>query len=198
MVVPFMTSLNVPETSVLTGTTVAPLAGTVETMVGTPVLKLHTKLAVSALPNVSFAPVVIVAAKVPAARLAEGVKVAILVAATYVTCPDTFAPPEVKINVEVLIVAGFIALLNVAVINAVPAKARVEPSGGVTEVTLGGVSGSLGFPAFAFLSKSRQPATRATNMNATNDIFLVLDLRISSLVPPVTRRSFFDYMAAVR
>jgi hypothetical protein len=70
-----------------------------------------------------------------------------------------------------LIVAGFIALLNVAVITAVPGKARVEPSGGVTEVTVGGVSGSLGFPAFAFLSKSRQPAIRATNMNATNDIF---------------------------
>ena len=58
MVAAFMASLNVPETSVLTGTTVALLAGIVETMVGTPVLKLHTKLAASALPNVSLAPVV--------------------------------------------------------------------------------------------------------------------------------------------
>jgi hypothetical protein len=79
----------------------------------------------------------------------------------------------------VLIVAGFIALLNVAVITVVLEEARVKPFGGVTEVTLGGVSGSLGFPAFAFLSKSPHPATRATNMNATNDIFPVLNLRIS-------------------
>jgi hypothetical protein len=82
MVVAFMTSLKVVEMVVLTATAVAPLAGTVEITVGTPVLKLHTKLAVSALPNVSFAPVVIVAVKVLGARLAEGVKVAILVAAT--------------------------------------------------------------------------------------------------------------------
>ena len=97
-----------------------------------------------------------------------------------------------------MIVAGFIALLNVAVITAELGEARVEPSGGVTEVTLGGVSGSLGLPAFAFLSKSRQPATKATNMNATNEIFPVLNLRISFSVPLVTRGSFFDYVAAAR
>jgi len=77
-----MASLNVAEMVVLTATAVALLAGTVEITVGAPVLKLHTKLAASALPNVSFAPVVIVAVKVPGTRLAEGVKVAILVATT--------------------------------------------------------------------------------------------------------------------
>jgi hypothetical protein len=79
----FIASLNLAETRVLTGTAVAPFAGTVEITFGAPVVKLHTKLAANALPNVSFAPVVIVAVKVvPGARLADGRKVAILVAAT--------------------------------------------------------------------------------------------------------------------
>ena len=47
------------------------------------------------------------------------------------------APPEVKVNVVVLIVAGFIAWLNVAVTRAVLGQTRVEPFGGVTEVTVG-------------------------------------------------------------
>ena len=46
------------------------------------VVNVHTKLATSAIPNVSCAPVVIVAVKVVlGARVPEGVKVAILVAA---------------------------------------------------------------------------------------------------------------------
>ena len=78
----FIASRNVAETRVLTGTALAPFAGTVEITVGAPVVKLHTKLAASALPNVSFAPVAIVAVKVvPGARLAAGWNVAILVAA---------------------------------------------------------------------------------------------------------------------
>jgi hypothetical protein len=178
IVAAFMASLNVAEIAVLTGTPTAPSTGTVEITVGAPVLKLQTKLAASAMPNTSFAPVVIVTVKVPGARLTEGIKVAILVAAAYETCPGTLAPREVKINVELLIVAGFIALLNVAVITVEANEATVEPSGGVTELTLGGVSGSPGFPAFAFLSKSAHPATKATNRSATNDIFPVLNLRI--------------------
>jgi hypothetical protein len=78
----FMVSLNVAVTRVLTGTAVAPLVGNVEITVGTLVLKLQTKLAASALPNASIAPVLIVAVKVPDARPPDGVKVAILVAAT--------------------------------------------------------------------------------------------------------------------
>jgi hypothetical protein len=77
-----MASLNVAETRVLTGTAVAPVVGNVEITVGVLVLKLQTKLAASAMPNTSIAPVLIVAVKVPGARPPDGVKVAILVAAT--------------------------------------------------------------------------------------------------------------------
>jgi hypothetical protein len=57
----FIASLNVTETRVLTGTAVAPLAGSVETTVGAPVAKVHTKFAGKALPPGSCAPVVMVA-----------------------------------------------------------------------------------------------------------------------------------------
>ena len=53
--------------------------------------------------------------------------------------PSTFVPPALTINVDLLIVAGFIALLNVAVISAVSGHTGVEPFGGVTDVTVGGV-----------------------------------------------------------
>jgi hypothetical protein len=58
---PFIGSENVALTRVLTATAVAPFAGTVETTIGSPVVKLHTKFAASALPPGSLAPVVIVA-----------------------------------------------------------------------------------------------------------------------------------------
>ena len=79
----FMAWLNVAETRVLTGTAVAPLAGTVETTVGgvtdAAVVKVHTKLAASGTPAGYFAPVVIVAVnKVLLARTAAGVNVAVL------------------------------------------------------------------------------------------------------------------------
>jgi len=75
----FIASLNVAETRVFTGTAVAPLAGTVEVTVGdAAVVKVHTKLAASAAPEGSFAPVVIVAVNgVLVARNAVGVKVAV-------------------------------------------------------------------------------------------------------------------------
>jgi hypothetical protein len=58
---PFIGSENVALTRVLTATAVAPLVGTVESTVGRPVVKLHTKLAANGLPPGSLAPVVIVA-----------------------------------------------------------------------------------------------------------------------------------------
>jgi hypothetical protein len=62
IVAAFIASLNVAETTVLTGTAVAPLAGTVEmTVGGAPVVSVHRKLAASEAPAASFAPVVIVA-----------------------------------------------------------------------------------------------------------------------------------------
>ena len=76
----FMASLNVAEIGVLTATPVAPLTGTVETTVGDgAVAKVHTKLAASPAPVGSLAPVVIVAVyKVPVARTAVGVNVAVV------------------------------------------------------------------------------------------------------------------------
>jgi len=50
IVAAFIASLNVAETRALTGTAVAPLAGSVEMTVGAPVVKLHTKFAAMALP----------------------------------------------------------------------------------------------------------------------------------------------------
>jgi hypothetical protein len=74
----FIASLNVAEIGVLTATAVAALTGIVETTVGgAAVVKVHTKLAASAAPVGSLAPVVIVAVyKVPVARRADGVNVA--------------------------------------------------------------------------------------------------------------------------
>jgi hypothetical protein len=76
----FIASLNVAEIVVLMAAAVAPFAGTVETTVGGgAVVNVHTKLAASAAPVGSFAPVVIVAVnKVLLARTVVGVNVAVL------------------------------------------------------------------------------------------------------------------------
>jgi hypothetical protein len=133
----FIASLNVAEIGVFTATAVAPLAGTVETTVGAgAVVKVHTKLAASAIPAGSFAPVVIVAVnKVLVARMLVGVKVAAVPAK--VTVPATgVAPGPDKVNVAALIVAGFIASLNVAEIGVFTATA-VAPLAGTVETTVG-------------------------------------------------------------
>jgi len=80
MVAAFMTSLNVVEIAVLTATAAAPFAGTVEmTLGGGAVVKVHTKLAASAAPAGSFAPVVMVAVNtVLLARIAAGVNVPVV------------------------------------------------------------------------------------------------------------------------
>lgn len=147
---------------------------------GADVVNVHEKLAASALPNSSIAPVVIVAVKgVLAVRLAAGgVKVATLVDELYATVPDTLVPLAVfKVNVEVLIVAGFIALLNVAVIIATLGQTTVEPFGGVTEVTVGPDVGLPGPPVLE--SGSLHPAVTTANRNARIQILLIFDLRIS-------------------
>jgi hypothetical protein len=76
----FMALLKVAVTVVLIATPEAPFAGTVDTTEGaTSVVKVHTKLAASALPDGSFAPVVIVAVyNVLATSRAVGVKVAVV------------------------------------------------------------------------------------------------------------------------
>ena len=65
-------------------------------------------------------------------------------------------------------VAGFIALLKVAVMTAVFGQARVEPSGGVTEVTVGGARGAPGLTGF--LSGSPHPVAKMSSRNAANQI----------------------------
>jgi len=74
----FIARLNDAEIVVTRDAVVVPLTGTVEiTIGGAAVVKVQTKLAASAAPVGSFAPVVIVAMyKVPVARMALGVKVA--------------------------------------------------------------------------------------------------------------------------
>lgn len=75
----FIGSLNVAETRVLTGTVVAPAAGTAEITVGAPVVKVQTKFAARALPPGSVAPVVIVPVYTEfAASEAVGVNVAVV------------------------------------------------------------------------------------------------------------------------
>src|SRR4029077_17127046 len=133
-----MASLNVAEAACFTAAAVAPLAGVVETTVGgTAVVKVHTKLAASAAPPGSLAPVVIVAVyKVLVARRAVGVNVAVVPAS--LTVPDTgVAPGPDKVNVAALIVAGFIASLNVAEI-AVLIDTAVAPLIGIVETTVAG------------------------------------------------------------
>jgi hypothetical protein len=128
---------------------------------------------------VSAAAIVIVAVNlVLGVRLAAGgVNVAIVPVESRETVPVTLPLGPLKRNVLVLIVAGFIALLNVAVITATLGQTRVEPSGGVTEVTVGGVRGLPG-PAGA-LSGSPHPATKAASRNAEIQILLTMNLRIS-------------------
>src|SRR6476469_1722817 len=77
-------------------------------------------------------------------------------------------------------VAGFIALLKVAVTTGVLGQTRVEASGGVTNVTVGEVKGSAGAPA-GFSSGSPQPVKRAASMNGRNaeiQSLLTFNLRI--------------------
>jgi hypothetical protein len=76
-------------------------------------------------------------------------------------------------------VAGFIALLKVAVITAVLGQTRVEPFKGVTAVTVGGVRGSPGFPKFAFLSESPHPTPLTAIRTIGIQILLTANLRIT-------------------
>src|SRR4029077_19740211 len=92
------------------------------------------------------------------------------------TDPDTLDPPgPAKVNVVAgeLIVAGFIALLNVAVTGVV----RQAPSPGVTETTVGGVKGEVGPPVL--LSGSPHPTSAAASKNAGIQIMPTFNLRIS-------------------
>jgi len=105
--------------------------------VGAPVVKLHTKLLLSALPARSLTPLVIVAVyMVLAARLAVGVKIAVTPA--YVTVPVTRVVPCIKVKVALVTVDGDNASLKTAVmalLAAIPVAALI----GKVAITVGGV-----------------------------------------------------------
>jgi len=144
------------------------------------VVKVHVKLAASPLPNWSCAPVVMVAVKVVfRARPGglAGVKVAVLLAGSKVTAPDTLPEGAVKVKVVVLIVAGFIALLNIAVTTAL-GQMPEEPIGGRTDGpnTVGVVNWEPALPPP--LSASLHPTVTTANRIAGIHILLSLNLRI--------------------
>ena len=88
-------------------------------------------------------------------------------------------PGPVTVNVAFVIVAGFMALLKVAVIRTVLGQTSVDASGGVTEVTVGGVKGSVGLPVPAFLSGSLQLPITMSNKNSGIQILPTFNLDIS-------------------
>lgn len=88
------------------------------------------------------------------------------------------APAAVNAKVVVVRVAGFIGLLKVAVMTAVLGQTSVEPFGGVTVITVGGVRGSPGLPVPARLSESPQPAIRTANKSAGIQTLETFSMRI--------------------
>jgi hypothetical protein len=74
----------------------------------------------------------------------------------------------VKVNVEVLMVAGFIALLNTAVIMVALGHTPTLPLTGVTRITVGGVWGAVGIPAFLLLFGLQHPAAKPSVSSARN------------------------------
>jgi hypothetical protein len=77
-------------------------------------------------------------------RAAAGAKIAVLLATLYVTCPISAVPlGPVRVKVVELIVAGFMALLKVAV-TIVLIQAPLAPVSGATDTATGAVK--PGFP----------------------------------------------------
>lgn len=99
-------------------------------------MKDHTRALKRAMPETSFAAVVMVAVKsVSAARGADGVNVAVRPA--YVTVPATAVSPCWTMNELALKVDGSMALLNAAVMA--PATGALPlPSAGLVQETTGG------------------------------------------------------------
>ena len=85
------------------------------------------------------------------------------------TAPATLvAPGPVSLNVEVLMVAGFIGLLKVALTTAVFGQTPTLPLGGVTTVTVGALVGEEG--PTAALSGSLHPASEPSSRSAMKQI----------------------------
>ena len=119
------------------------------------------------------APAVIVTVYVvPAVRAADGVKVKIVFVGSAVIGPDT---PGVTVKVELLTVAGFIALLNVTATAEVVQGA--DAPAGRTVTTVGELRGPPEPPEF--LSGSPHPAIPTVNINAWSQTLQILNLRIT-------------------
>ena len=97
----------------------------------------------------------------PAARGLEGVKVKIVLEASWVKVPLT---PGDTVKVAALMVAMFMALLNVAV-TTVLGHAPTTPVGGAMEITVGGVRSG-----FLKRSESPHPVTKMIIKNAVNRV----------------------------
>jgi hypothetical protein len=113
-----------------------------------------------------------------------GVKVATMFVASTDTIPATGFAPAAKVNAVAgeVIVAGFMALLNVAV-TAEPWQIPETPTLGFTETTVGGVSGEPGFPTAEFLSGSLHPVVTMSSTNAENQILKLLYLGMTIVLP---------------
>src|SRR5207245_918221 len=115
----FMGLLNVTVTFVIRGTPVAPGAGDrAITVGGVSVVKFQTTFVPSALPTASVTvPATVAVYTVPVASGVVGVRVAMVPVASSVTVAGTFAaaPAARRLKLAVVMVAAFIAVLNVAV-----------------------------------------------------------------------------------
>ena len=112
------------------------------------------------------------------ARTPVGVKVAVLVAEVYVTVPATLVlPGPVTVNVVAgeMSVAGFIALLKVALIAPTLFGQEKGVLIGVTESTVGEDNG---VPGAAALSLSPQLVIKTANRTTRNKFFLAIRLCI--------------------
>jgi hypothetical protein len=140
------------------------------------VVNIHVKSAASPLPNWSCAAVVIVAVYcVFSASGLVGLKVAMVSVESMETVPTTGVVPAANLKVPVVIVAGFMALLNVAVTTA-PWQTPVAPPNGITETTVGGVREGGGPPLPE--SGSPHPAIPTANRNAVTHTWLIFSMRI--------------------
>jgi hypothetical protein len=101
------------------------------------VVNVQTLFAANELPAVSLAPIVMVAVYTFEVASEEvGSKVAVFPSALSVTTPGTLVEPSISVNVEVVMVDGFMASLKVARILAVTTT-LVAPSEGLVLATVG-------------------------------------------------------------
>jgi len=88
--------------------------------------------------------------------------------------------PDVNVKVVLLIDAGFIALLKVAV-TIVLGHASTAPLGGATEITVAGTKPGL----VPVLSGSLHPVATMSSRNAGNQILGLLYLRMTVILLPL-------------